>query len=125
MEQFPADSELLSLFECEPTLSDSGVPWAYNCLHFDTTRGLNRVVCEIEPGNEIVRLRWVSNGVELVQLDLNWVRGLAVETSHGAEVLIGYFRDPAVRPLRLQLRPSVHLQWGTVVEAPSSAKRAV
>jgi hypothetical protein len=120
MEPFPADFELLSLFECEPTVSDSGVPWAYNCLRFDTHRGPDRVVCEIEPGYETVRLWWHRDNVEVVRLSLNWVRGLTVEKLAGVEALIALFRDPALEPLRLQLRPRVQIRWGTTVGLPPS-----
>lgn len=118
MDPFPADYELLGLFECEPALTDVGVPWAYNALRFETTRGPDHVVCEIEPGYEEVRLRWSRDGAELVRLDLHWVAGLAVEAEAGREALVGTFRDEHVRPFRLQLRPHVHFAWGTSAQVP-------
>jgi hypothetical protein len=125
MDTFPAQHDLLGFFECEPALADAGIPWAYNCLRFDTTRSADRVVCEIEPGYEVVRLAWEREGAELVRLELNGVRGLAVHAEGGCEALVGTFRDPAVEPFRLQLRPSVHLRWGTVVRPEASPSRAV
>ena len=121
MDLFPAEYELLSLFECEPTLTVPGVPWAYNCLRFDTTRGADRVVCEIEPGDEIVRLTWEHDGSEFVRLDLNWVCGLGVESRDGCEALVGFFREAAIEPFRLQLKPRVHLRWGTAIHPSASA----
>ena len=82
MNPFPADYELLSLFECEPTVADAGIPWAYNTLRFDTTRGADRIVCEIAPGYEVVRLSWERAGAEIVRLHLNWVQGLEIENSN-------------------------------------------
>lgn len=125
MDPFPHDYELLSLFESEPTLTDAKVPWAYNCLRFETTRGPDHVTCEIEPGYEVVRLSWKRDGIEIVRLDLNWVQGLSVEDKGGQEALIGFFRDPALEPFRLQLRPFVHLRWGTVTSYSGIANRAV
>lgn len=111
VDPFPHEYELLSLFESEPTLLDPKVPWAYNTLHFETTRGVDHVICEIEPGYEVVRISWNRDGNEVVHLNLNWVLGLSVEVEDGREALISHFRDPALEPLRLQLRPFVHLGW--------------
>src|SRR5690348_10052658 len=120
MDPFPEQHELLSLFEAEPTLADPGVPWAYNSLRFETTRGRDHLVCEIEPGYEELRLNWSHDGAEIVRLDLRWVNGLTVESSDGRESLVGTFRDAHVKPVRLQLRPIVHLTWGTSIELPAS-----
>src|SRR5688500_147593 len=118
MQPFPEPYELIGLFEVEPSLTDQGVPWAYNSLRFETRRGTDDVLCDIEPGYEEVRLRWSRDGVELVRLDLRWVAGLLVESGDGVERLVGTFRDPHVEPFELQLRPSVHVKWGTAVELP-------
>jgi hypothetical protein len=80
---------------------------------FDTTRGVERIICEIEPAYEIVRLRWERADCEIVRLELNLVHDLTVEMTDGRESLTGTFRDSVIDPFRLQLRPSVHLSWGT------------
>ena len=121
MQPFPEPNDLICLFESEPALTDPGLPWAYNCLRFDTARGADRVVCAIEPGYEVVRLSWERDGVEIVRLELNCVRGLTVEAAGGREGLVGTFRDPAVDPFRLELRPRVHLRWGTAVRPEVSS----
>lgn len=125
MDPFPPKHELLSLFECEPSLTDANVPWEYNCLRFDTTRGADRIICEIEPGYEVLRLQWSRDGTEIVRLGLNWVCGLTVEVEGGREVLVGTLRDPAIEPFRLQMRPQVHLSWGTAMQTDSSRGRSV
>jgi len=62
----------------------------------------------------------LRDGKEVVQLDLKWVSGLAVEGHDGSEALVVTFRDQHLRPLRLQLRPAVHLAWGTSLDLPTS-----
>jgi hypothetical protein len=104
------------LFEVEPTVLDRDVPWAYNTLTFDTTRGEDRVVCEIQPGYGALRVCWSRKGADLVRLDLRRVTGLAVERAGGREVLIGTFDGNRLRPMRLQLRPAIQLSWGTTDE---------
>lgn len=116
MDPFPEPYELIGLFECDPVLTDAEIPWAYNSLRFDTVRGTDHVVCEIQPGYEVVRLEWTRDRVEIVRLELNSVQGLIVETVGGREALIGCFRDPTIEPFHLQLRPNVHLRWGTAVQ---------
>lgn len=120
MQPFPAEHELLSLFESEPEVLDPGVPWAYNKLRFRTVRADDEIDREIEPGYEELRLRWSRAGKEVVRLDLRWVSGLAVEVADGSEALVAKFRDHHLRPLRLELRPAVHLAWGTSLELPTS-----
>ena len=116
MNPFPEQYELIGLFECEPVLADADIPWEYNSLRFDTMRGVNRLVCEIAPGYEVVRLEWTRDGVEMVHLEMNGVHGLIVETVGDRETLIGTFLEPAIDEFRLQLRPSVHLRWGTAIQ---------
>jgi hypothetical protein len=120
MQPFPAEHELLQLFECEPALTDERVPWAYNCLRFDTTRGVDRLVCELEPGYEELRLYWTRNGEEIIRLDLHRVVGLEVQLSSAAEALIASFRDQHVLPLCLQLKPTIVIRWGTSLYPQSS-----
>jgi hypothetical protein len=115
IEPFPQDWQLIGLFECEPSLLDPGVPWAYNRLRFLTERGLDRIQCEIEPASEIVEVRWWQSGQLRLQLDLQWVKGLGIEESPGREALVAGFRYGRgfVCPLVLQLRPHVSVSWNT------------
>ena len=81
MNPFPAEHELIAFFECEPELLDNtrGIPWFYNRLTFDSTCGEDRFRFVLEPADEVLQLRWERGGVEVVELDLNWVSGLEVE----------------------------------------------
>jgi hypothetical protein len=113
MDPFPAEHELIELFECEPGLGIAGVPWTYNELRFDTTRGADRIICEIAPGYEELQLRWLRDDTEVVYLRLRWVSGLEVKLGPDAEALIATFRNEHLLQLRLQLKPTLHLRWGT------------
>ena len=116
MKPFPEEHDLIALFECEPVLADKDVPWSYNHLTFKTTRGLDQIVCEIEPGYHTLKFEWKQNAQSLVTLDLNWVAGLTAELTGQAEALIATFRDEHLKPLRIQLKPNVSVSWGTTVE---------
>ena len=113
MKPFPEDHELISLFECEPEVLDDGNPWFYNRLTFETSRGPDLVRCEMEPASEEVRLLWSRDDIEIVNLRLYWVRRIQVEADRGVETFVCHFREDRVSSLRLQLKPSVHLTWGT------------
>ncbi len=118
MNPFPQDWELLALFESEPTLTDRDVPWFYGRLSFETTRGDHHIRCDIEPGNEILELRWWRGRHEIVALDLHWVRGLRVITGGGRDCLVAMFRDPHLADLKFQLKPTVTLRWATTGDCP-------
>ena len=118
MEPFPEEWELLSVFEVEPQILDPGVPWAYNNLTFESTRGSNRILCVIEPGYERLEFTWWNNEAKHLTLNLHWVSGLTVRSGGGCDCLIASFRDPCLSPLRLQLKPTIECEWGTSNELP-------
>ena len=118
MNPFPQEWELLSVFESEPTVVDRGVPWEYNSLIFETCRGDDCIRCEIEPGYEIIKLKWWRGRLEMLDLDLYWVRGLRVVTGGGKDCLIASFRDPHLLDLEFHLKPTICLKWGTSSECP-------
>ena len=113
MNIFPEQYELIGLFESEPVLADVGVPWTYNRLQFTRTIGESSVSCVIEPGYETLRFRWFLRDIEVMDLDLRWASGLTVESEVGREALIADFRGQGFSPLRIQLKPSIHISWGT------------
>ena len=116
MDPFPEEWELLSLFESEPTVTDCGVPWYYNCLVFDTIRGDDRVQCEIEPCYRRLKLRWWQAQKPLISLELNWVRSLRVVTGDGTDMLVVSFLDSHLLDLEFQLKPTICLRWATSSE---------
>jgi len=115
IDPFPAEHECISVFESEPRLTDADLPWTCNTLHFDLSRGDQRVECEIHPGYEQLTFRWFRNSDELVNLELREVKGLEIDSSHDMESLIVKFKDDGVlRDLRIRLKPAFHVLWGTV-----------
>lgn len=114
IDPFPAEHELISIFESEPRLDDADLPWTYNTLHFVLTRGDQRVECEIHPGYEQLAFRWFRDADELVNLELREVKGLEIDLSHDMETMVVKFNDEgALRDLRIRLSPTFHVLWGT------------
>jgi len=120
MNPFPDDWELLALFESEPQISDRDVPWFYNCLTFETTRGTDHIRCKIEPGYEKFKLNWWQGRDERLTLELSWVRALRVVTGGGKDYLVLSFRDPHLLDLEFHLKPTIRLRWGTSNECPQA-----
>lgn len=113
MKPLPEKWRLIEFFESEPALLDSDQDWFYNCLTFATQRGPDQIVCVIEPAGMVLAITWIRDGEKLVNFDLRSVSSLEVDAADGREVLIARFDDDFLLPLRLQLKPRVHLFWGT------------
>jgi hypothetical protein len=114
MDPFPEEAELREVFGCDPVLLDPALPWRLNVLSFESTSGGDRVECVIEPVYHTMTLRWSRDGRELVFLDLTRVRGLSVDRYRGRVSLLALFEEQAaLRSMRLQLSPAVHVTWGT------------
>ena len=118
MDPFPEEWELLALFETEPTISDRDVPWFYNRITFETTRGNDHVRCWIEPGYESLEITWWQGRAEKMTLELHWVRSLRVVTGGGIDYLVASFRDPSLLDLEFHLKPEIKLRWGTSSVVP-------
>lgn len=118
MNTFPEEWELLALFEVEPTITDRDVPWYYNRLTFETTRGDDHIRCEIEPGYEKLNIVWWRGAKEKMTLELNWVNGLRVVTGGGTDYLVASFREKHLLDLEFHLKPEVRLRWGTSNDLP-------
>ena len=113
MNPFPENWELLEFSEAEPQLADPGGVWFYNRVTFSTIRGEDEVRCAIEPAEYVLDLQWCRGGKELVSLAVRRVRGLMIEKNSGKEVLVVTLDNDHLLPLRVQLKPSVHVFWGT------------
>ena len=108
IDRFPAKPELIGFFECEPKVLDPGTH-----LTFITAHGQDKVQCVIEPASMILRARWWRGDPELVSLDANWVSGVEIEARDRREILIASFSEEhQLFPLRIQLKPSVHVFGG-------------
>ena len=118
MDPFPDEWQLLSLFETDPRILDPEVPWTFNHLAFETTRGADRIRCVIEPGYEQLDFTWWHNQSRHLALELHWVSGLTVVTGGGNDYMVALFRDHHLAELRLQLRPTIECSWGTTNDLP-------
>ena len=118
MDPFPEEWEFVSLFETDPHILDPDLPWRYNTLTFDTTRGADRILCTIQPGYEQLDFSWWHAEIRHLHLELRWVCSLTVTSDADAEYLLAEFRDSHLRTLRIQLRPTIHCEWGTTNELP-------
>jgi len=114
--QLPQDWELIGFFECEPTLAyegDADYGWQYNTLTFETTRGKNRVRCTIDPSYGELGIEWERDSIPLVQLRMCYGKRLTVHSDSGREYMRVTFDETSfLLPLILQLKPSVHIEWG-------------
>jgi hypothetical protein len=111
--RLPDKHDLLALLG-EPRLADAGVPWAYNRLTFELTRGEDQIEATVAPGYGDLLIRWTRNGESLVTIQLGGVRALTVEKVKQRESLVAHFEESSrLRPLRLQLLPQVSVFWGT------------
>jgi hypothetical protein len=114
VDPFPDEAELREVFGCDPVLLDPSLPWRLNVLSFESSSGPDRVECVIEPVYHTMTLRWSRDGHELVFLDLTRVRGISVDRYRGRVSLLALFEEQAaLRSMRLQLSPAVHVTWGT------------
>ena len=114
MDPFPDEDELRGLFGVEPSLLHPNVPWRENALSFEMRQGKDQLECLIEPVYGTMTLRWTRDGYELLYLDLTRVHGVEADKFRGRESLVAHFDEQTgLRPLRIQIRPAVHVSWGT------------
>lgn len=126
MEPVPSYEDLIWLFEAEPVYPytegerAAGYEfgwrelWPYTAVTFRTVRAGYEIEMDIEPGYEVVRLRLraVTDGAELVDLNLGGVRTVGVERIHGRELLrLDFPDDSPASTLWLRMKPDVTLLW--------------
>lgn len=112
MDNFPEVFELIGFFESEPEVTDRDVPWFYNRLTFRTSRGEDRLICEIEPGYGQIDLTWTRANKEIASFALRDLISLSVKSGPGDEYMTASFRHPDLLDFVLYLKPSVRVQWG-------------
>jgi hypothetical protein len=111
--RLPDEDELISALG-EPRLRDERQPWTYNTLSFDLVSGEDRVELEISPSYGDLSFVWSRDGVTLVTLQASDVQYLSVEHQKAREYVVARFIEASsLRPMRIQVRPSVSLFWGT------------
>jgi hypothetical protein len=101
------DLDLLTFFEVEPKPRDPDVPWPYNDLLYEATRGEFHISCAVAPAYKDVRLILSINGSKLYELNAVGVNDVRSEKDASGELLeiIISSRDS----LTLRLRPEVSI----------------
>lgn len=111
MLSLPDEYELIGFFECEPQLTSPDVPWSYNRLLFSISRGIDCVLCEIEPAYGELKINWQQNGEVRSSIKLNKLESVTVHMSKDDEHMIvtGLGENPATL-LKLRLKPFVSVE---------------
>ncbi len=78
LNQFPDPTDLLWLFEAEPSRLDPEGVWYYDTLTYVTRRGEDVIECVLSPAYGEVALVWSRDGRELLNLVWSGVRLLRV-----------------------------------------------
>lgn len=112
MDPFPPEYELIGFFESEPEIAGRDVPWFYDRLTFQTTRGDDDIVCAIEPGYGVIDLAWSKSGVEIAIFSLREVSSLFIESRAGSEFMTAKFRYADMLDFILYLKPAIRVFWG-------------
>ena len=113
MDPFPEPFELVSFFEVEPEVTDRDVPWFYNRHTYRSRLGRDLVTCAMEPGEGQIVLVWDRDDQPVLALRLEEVSELRIESERGVETMIARFPEGrGLLDFRLQLRPSVRVEWG-------------
>jgi hypothetical protein len=111
MSSFPELHELIWLFESEPTIPEEYPGWPIIPATFETERGPWRVRCVIAPYDYTVTIRCQIKGEDAIEVNLlENVDEVKLDRTHDAEALVVVCRAGSLlRPVRLQLKPRVHL----------------
>ena len=115
MHQFPEDYELVGFFEVEPEVLDKDVPWAYNELTFHSSSSNGDLITKMVTGSELMNIRWLQNGSEVLNIDLKGVLSLVIGSptnEYEINTLVASFRGSNVSKLFIKLRPYISVKWG-------------
>ncbi|MEN9645153.1 MAG: hypothetical protein RL238_1822 [Actinomycetota bacterium] len=111
MSSFPELHDLIWLFESEPTIPEEYPGWPVTPATFETERGPWRVRCVVAPYDYTVTIRCLCEDQDAIEVNLlENVDEVRVDRTNGAETLVVTCRaDSLLRPVRLQLKPKVHV----------------
>jgi hypothetical protein len=116
---FPADYELLSFFDAEPTLLDAKVPWFYNTLDFHTQRNGIEVQCRLRPSYGEIKTRLLVGGLELARVDVQSFKSVRLVIDEGRDILIATVdRTLREETFALILKPRVWVGFGDLRGLP-------
>jgi hypothetical protein len=105
----PDRYHLTSFFETDPILSFPNETWEYNHLTFVVTRGDERLVCEMEPSELVLSIKWSSGDMELLSVNLGSADGLKIDDPGGKREQMHVTFSDGIGKLVLQLRPTIHI----------------
>jgi len=117
MDPVPDLDVLIWLFESEPVgrsdAEDWRREWPYGAVTFSTVRHEVEIGFYLEPASQLAGLTTRGARTFNVRPDLSGVQRIDVERLHGAEELVVAFDESRrTAPMRLTLKPQLHLTWG-------------
>jgi hypothetical protein len=111
MNPFPDLTDLARFFGCDPIIvGGPDEPWFYDTLRFVVVRNNDRIVCEIEPGEYIIRLHWYKEDSEILNVHVEGVYALQIVKDDAKESIhANISNNRAEGYFLLQLRPVIHV----------------
>jgi len=92
--------------------------WYYDCLRFVHQAGSGRTRCELEPAEGTFSVLHSVDGHVVLDISLQFVKSLSIESSGQDDVLIGRVAENGVEQVfKLSLYPTVCFRLGTALPA--------
>lgn len=111
--EFPQEHELLWLFETEPVLREPDEEWYCTTLTFAVTQDLRQLCCTLTPYRGEMTLALEQGTQPILKLELsNIVSTKVVEKDKTNFLEIVFAGHMKVKPLILQMKPRISVQWG-------------
>jgi len=108
MKRCPELEELQAFFGVAAVAAygNEGAGWYYDRLNFAKGEDSSRVVCEVEPAEGSFSLLYIESGRRVIDVSLQYVVSLELQSSAGTETLIGRVSHGGVEQLfKLTLGP--------------------
>ncbi len=114
IDPLPAEHELISFFEAEPSYLAPSDKYGADRVMFVVESGRELIEVAIEPLIGDVGITWMRDDDLMLSLYLTKVRGVAIDRlpTHD-ELVVGFGEDPRLEDLRLRVRPFASIRWGT------------
>jgi hypothetical protein len=104
--------ELLSFFEVEPELLDSGVPWIYNDALYRVTRDHLILSFAVQPSYRDVRLMLIIDGQTTYELSAMGVDDVLYRKEDGVETIEIRLEERHSVLLSLEPHFQISQKWG-------------
>lgn len=106
--------DLQSFFESEPIYDESDVSWEYSGVACRFVTAQDDVSCRLAPGQGELTLMWRQGGLKRLELSLDNLFLMKIESQSGIERLVAIPEDSTRQPFVLQLRPHIFVALGSV-----------